>query len=322
MQALASHETVTPSGPHPTDEELAAYIDRRLGAKDRARVTVHLASCDRCYSIFSGVVRFQLEEEEEMSKPAGGKVVPFDRETRRRRRHWWIPSTIAAALALVGIGLVSNVWSRSMTVAKLVAPVEGGQDVTERLWKHAIFRGAGPGDASSTELLELDRRAAVQAGALFVDFHLASAAGDAEKAGDRWEAISIAFSNSLAPDEARVFYDEATAIKKQGALSRVEKALAERERKLVSDDVVNPPYFRLGKWVEAGRLSAELEEPKFFDRWPNWIFLKLARAGWQLDLPDEVRKPLKAIDQAWGTKQYEALAEGFQGILDYYNFRP
>ena len=320
MQELASDEALTADSLHPTDEELAAYVDRRLRGKDRARVTQHLASCDRCYAIFSGVVRFQLEEDEEMGEAAGGKVIRFDKEARwLPRRWWWIPSTLAAALALLCIGLGSVAWNRSLALTKLVEPVEGRKEVATNLWQYSRFRGAGDAEGDS---LELDRRAAVQAGALFVDFHLAAAAGDVEQASEIWRAIGRAVGNSLAgSEEAQAFLDEASAIRDQEALSRIKGSLGDRERALTHDEVLIPSYFRLGKWLEAGRLAAALKEPEFFDRWSNRISLKLALQGWQLDLPAEVREDLKTIDQAWGKRDYASLAKSFQSILDHnYNF--
>ena len=278
-------------------------------------MTKHLASCERCYAVFSGVVRFQLDEENEEQ---AGEVVIFD---RGRRRRWRIPTTLAAALALLGIGVGSIFWSRPMTVAKLVAPVEGRTEVASRLWEHAKYRG--PGDAEGGDSLAADAHASVQAGALFVDFQLAAGAGDDGQAREIWRSVGNAVANTLVgAQEAQAFYDDAAAIETEGALDRILKSLPERERRLEKDEVVHPRSFRLGKWMEAGRLAAELEEPKFFTRWANRQFLRSVLADEEMALSGEARGRLEAIDQAWGSRDYAVLADHFQAVLDIYDFRP
>lgn len=318
MQVLASNEGVTANGIHPSDEELAAYIDRRLRGQDRARITEHLASCDRCYAVFSGVVRFQLEEGAEMGESGGGKVSPIDQETRSRRRRWWIPSTLAAALALLGIGVGSIFWSRPMAVAKLVAPVEGREGAAAILWDHNRFRSAAPSTGDGLA----DAPASVQCGALLVDLRLASQAGQKETAVDLLRTIQRALQGTLyVPEEELTRLTELERSLDQPGFKRLLDDLPALEADWEKEAIVDVSYFRLGKWVEAGRLAAELEEPRFFSRRANRVFLKSTLDDEEMALPEEVEKDLVAIRDAWDSKDYALLAKTFQSILDHYDFR-
>ena len=320
MQVLASNEGVTANGIHPSDEELAAYIDRRLRGQDRARITEHLASCDRCYAVFSGVVRFQLEEGAEMGESGGGKVIPFDQETRARRWRWWIPTTIAAALALVSVGVAYYLFWRLpvMTAADLVAPVEGREGAAANLWNYSRFRSGAPSTGDGLA----DAPASVQCGALLVDLRLASQAGQKETAVDLLRAIQRALQGTLyVPEEELTRLIELERALDQPGLKRLLDDLPALEADWEKEAIVDVSYFRLGKWVEAGRLAAELEEPRFFSRRANRAFLESILDDEEMALPEEVRKDLKTIDEAWASKDYTLLAKSFQGILDYYDFR-
>src|SRR5262245_7966169 len=75
----------------PTEEEMAAYIDGKLGWADGERITGHLASCEDCYAIYMGTVRFQLDSDSETEN-----VVRFP----DRRQPWnWLQWVAAACLA-------------------------------------------------------------------------------------------------------------------------------------------------------------------------------------------------------------------------------
>ena len=96
MQELARiQETSPPGGSCPSAEDLAAYIDGTLDWKDAERVTSHLADCEDCYAVYSGVIRFQLDSEPEAAIP-----VPFPRKREPLPR--WLP---IAALLAVGVGV-------------------------------------------------------------------------------------------------------------------------------------------------------------------------------------------------------------------------
>jgi anti-sigma factor RsiW len=104
-------------GNHPTDEELAGWVDARIGrdgdlSESAPPVTAHLADCDRCRARVAALedVIAVLRAEPPAPDPAalaewkarvlervGGTAAAPD----RRARWWWIPA--AAAAALVGL---------------------------------------------------------------------------------------------------------------------------------------------------------------------------------------------------------------------------
>ena len=47
----------------PSAEELAQYIDGVLPGNRHMEIDEHLCSCAACFEVYTGVLRFQLEEE-------------------------------------------------------------------------------------------------------------------------------------------------------------------------------------------------------------------------------------------------------------------
>ncbi len=78
------------SGAHLAVEEVAGYVDRQLGATERARVEDHLAACAECRA----------------------EVVAVGRLARsfRQRRRWVVSAPLAAAAAVLLLTLVP--WGR------------------------------------------------------------------------------------------------------------------------------------------------------------------------------------------------------------------
>jgi len=104
---MAAPETPIAPGPCPTDEEIAAFLDGTLTAKERAQVVAHLATCKSCYEIFAGAAEFALEAGETAAPPDPGTVIPFPggrRPAVSRPRLWWLGAAAAAVVAL-GIGI-------------------------------------------------------------------------------------------------------------------------------------------------------------------------------------------------------------------------
>src|ERR1700756_3729791 len=53
----------------PSAEQVAAYLDQRLAADDKARFEAHLAHCDFCIGLISSLVQ-QPEAKEQIEVPA------------------------------------------------------------------------------------------------------------------------------------------------------------------------------------------------------------------------------------------------------------
>jgi len=47
----------------PSAEEMAQYIDNLLPGGRHAAIDEHLCSCQACFEVYLGVLRFQLEQE-------------------------------------------------------------------------------------------------------------------------------------------------------------------------------------------------------------------------------------------------------------------
>lgn len=62
LAALALSEA-TPSGPCPSDEELAAWHGDALAEVDMKRVTAHVAHCERCYTIYASFLDIEQPHE-------------------------------------------------------------------------------------------------------------------------------------------------------------------------------------------------------------------------------------------------------------------
>ncbi len=117
---------------HPAPEELAAYHDGRLPPERDAAVREHLVSCEGCGAIVLELATLGEEPEE----PARGTAdfaaaAAWRRQRRRLREHQLLPAAgprihrawlVAAALALVSLGLGSWVTSLKQTVDELRRP--------------------------------------------------------------------------------------------------------------------------------------------------------------------------------------------------------
>ena len=74
---------------HPESEDLAAFVDGKLGGAALAAVTEHLLGCEECRAIAGEAARFRLEGSERRSKPGGGR--------------WWMMLAAAAVASVLFI---------------------------------------------------------------------------------------------------------------------------------------------------------------------------------------------------------------------------
>src|SRR5690349_17072680 len=103
-----------PRGPHPSEETLAAFLDGRLPASERAEVEAHVADCAECLEILSESAAFlEEEEDEEAAQPvtvaAAVVQMPAPRPRSGTNRRWVLAAggalAAAALLALAVRGL-------------------------------------------------------------------------------------------------------------------------------------------------------------------------------------------------------------------------
>lgn len=322
-----------PKNSHPSDAELAAYIDGALGKAEAERVEAHLADCEECYFVYSETLQFQLEE--------GGEVLPFrqpqpeiaqpevDRPPRLQPRvAWW---AAAAAVLVVGAGSwyayqTAFLGLRPELVIADIAPDPQERPLQDILWKYKVYRG---GVNAEPELA----RQSFQVGALLVDFHLSARTGATEPASIVWRQIgSVVDETDYMEELSKRIFAEADRMDPgqnpadaSKSLQAVAVQLPRTEVELRDDSTFFSEYIDLGKWTEAGRVAAKTEDSKFFEDHKNRRFLSYALKEWKPEKSEEVRLQLKKIEQIWdqgelGSRDFKALAGHFQAILDEYDF--
>lgn len=319
MPELAPIQTQPPHS-CPTAEDLACYIDGALSPQEAARVTEHLASCESCFEVYSGVLESQLE-----SEPApGGKVIPFPTEKPRQPVAWWAS---IAALLVVGVGGWGYFYLLAspspLVTADLTAKAQTNTGLPEILWRGTVTRGPGdeaePGNELSPD------KAAFQTGVQVVNLQIALAANDVRNSQDARAGIYRVLGTQSYAGDLRPPYEQlAGAIEK----AKSPKDLLPRASQLAKElrDYLDPLYFDLGQWVEAGRLAAISQDPTFFRQPANRSFLRRAlwrdRLGFKdSKLPAESRGELNEIYQISGQdtlqpSDFVKLQGHFKKILD------
>jgi putative zinc finger protein len=273
MPELAPIQTQPPQGSCPTAEDLACYIDGALSPEEAARVTEHLASCESCFEVYSEVLQFQLESvPAEDTEPETGKVVRFPVERRRPPVVRW--ASIAALLVVgLGFGIYSYLFAppSPLVTADLAAPVQSKTGLAESLWRGVVTRGPGeeiePGNELSPE------KAAFRIGVQIVNLQIALAANNVKNSQDARAGIyRVLRTQSFTGDLPTSYEQLAGAIEK----AKSPKDLLPRASQLAKElsDYLDPLYFDLGQWVEAGRLAAISHDPAFFRQPGNRSFLR------------------------------------------------
>jgi len=332
-----SDEEQPPRGHFPSDEELAAYIDGVLEKEEADRITAHLATCEDCYAIYSGAVRFQLEvdlEEEDKDEDKEKVVVFRPRKelatvprrafTREIRSRQWL--SIAAVLVMgVGVGAYYQIFAPlALMPAEVAKQVSNRPGIVKDLWIGPVFRGEG-GD----EEMNLND-AAFRMGVQLVNLQVSLQAGERRAAQDAIAAILGLLDTGLITEDLKKKYSGIT-----GALEDTQKApssflpqasqlaIDTREVFLAEED----PSLDLGQWVEAGRLAAISKNSAFFNERENRSFLR--RLLWQeklgllddMKLDPETRESLQQIADIsakgnLGASDYVELKRRFEQILE------
>jgi len=272
------------SGNHPSDEELAAYIDRGLVNAEADRIAEHLVSCERCYEIYSETVRLQLDgdvlpfpsPEAERSRDAAARSV-----RRRAVATRWLP---LAALLLISVGggtyfqllapppqLVTTPATPPMAS---LPPAEPG---SSPLWLGPTNRGGG--DHEEIKIDEASFRMGVQT----VNLQATLQAGQVRESQDVIARIWNLLDSQPFTNELKTKYTKITAEveKRPPAELLPEAARLAQEYRGDFDDTTS---LDLGQWVEAGRLAAMAKDPSFFQQSDTRKFLRRLRWNDKLGL--------------------------------------
>lgn len=274
MMVSSTDTRLTKNGCPPL-EDLAAFLDGRLSGEERARMTAHLADCERCYEVFAGAARFQEDSAQKgrVFRFPFPKRKPADPEKPADRDRWKTAALAASALLVVGlgsfIGYQTFLAQQEMVVADLIEPLQG-QEAANQLYEYTRHRsGAEEEGALSWEAPSF------MVGVLLVDLRLSLAAGDVKSSEDLLREIGAELKKVLLmDDEANRYFAEATRLAQTPSVDLLRQIAAtapERERRLGDEDEssLDPEFLAFGKWTEAARLAAVTRTPDFFEKWSN-----------------------------------------------------
>jgi Putative zinc-finger len=235
-------------------------IDGKLTARERARVTEHLAECESCYEIFAGSAHILKDSREEQLHPAA-TLRPFERPRKARAlrpRTWWAAAALAAVLAAT-VGLVvflqggRGAGPSTEQLASLVGPVPSG----EIPWGRRMRGGRG---AQEQEILASEREA-FELGVRFLDVRLALASGDRNDKDEALRRIAGLFAERMtipASTKTIAAYHEIRNKASQGVPPpALLAAAAVAERKAMAELDEDPRMVELGRWAEACRHTGQ-----------------------------------------------------------------
>jgi Putative zinc-finger len=235
-------------------------LDGKLSARERARVTEHLAGCESCYEIFAGTAHILKDSREEQLRPAATPR-PFERPRGARAlrpRVWWAAAALAAMLAAT-VGLVvflqggRGAGPSTEQLASLVGPVPSG-DVS---WGRRMRGGGGP---QEQEMVPMEREA-FELGVRFLDVRLALASGDRNDKDEALGRIGGLFEERMIiPASAKTIaaYREIRNRAIQGVPPpALLAAAAVAERKAMAELAEDPRMVELGRWAEACRHAGQ-----------------------------------------------------------------
>ena len=304
MQEFAPQNSKAFAGPCPSAEDLAAYIDGTLSAKESERITEHLASCEECYAVYMESLQFALESQP--AEPVGvveGELLRF-RGPEKATTRWRAASSVVvrwgslAALLLVGIGTPTYFQLLApppqLVAAQVTPPLPSLPNGAEPMWLGPTTRGEG----DEGEQVKLDE-ASFRMGVQLVNLQATLRAGKVNEAQDVIARIlgllkPQPFSGDLYED-----YKAITGALMNGKPPADLLAEASRLEGIYRKDFEPGTFFDFGQWAEGGRLSAELHDPSFFQKSDNRAFLRRLRWREKLGIGDIVPDPAarESLDQ-------------------------
>jgi hypothetical protein len=312
-------------GRHPRTEDLAAFLDGRLGAPQSGVIVSHVASCPECYEVLSEAIRFvdeesaeatlDGEEEEGLSRP---------RRTWRVIRGpfaWRVGLATLAAAALVV--LVVRPWQDgggSMALPALYEPLS--QDAAA---SRAVLAGIdqhGWPETLGAQPVGTARSSAFRLGVRFVEMEAALRSGDVETA----TRLARRIEGEGRSDEVRAaltaYFSGSSGIAarlEQGASpSSLLPLLHEADSLIVEVEdgvsLVDPLSYRLGQWAIAGQIAAETGQDAFFDSPLHESFFAELR---RTDLPEVWSAPLARIERSLerNPRSRSELASAFRDLV-------
>ena len=317
MQEFAPRNSNPPPTEHwPSSEELAAYIDGTLDEAERERITEHLASCEECYAVYSETLHFQLEP----SQPPDKNVVDFPKPPARQPSWWWRAAAAAVVLLCLG-GSVLLLTAPKLATSE-VAGIVPSPSSDEAFWNGKTMRG----DGASPEAEVPYGQISFGMGVKIVDLQVALQANRKQASETAFAGIynllgSLAGGSDLQKEYEGVRYSR---VKR----SRSELLPATTRLAREAKDLLDKEPLDFGQWVEAGRVTSFLRDPKFLQQPANRFFLSRFLWRQKLGLSEtkadpEVLQALEEISRLLGKgslaqSDYDKLRRSFDRILDIY----
>jgi CHAT domain-containing protein len=234
-------------GACPDPRQLAAYVEGRVTAGERAAIQAHLADCDECREVVADAVRLGDE-------PSSGKVLPFWRRPRARAIGGGVLALAASLILVVQLRPELNPFRRPTPYEELVAAVGTNRVVEGRLtggFEYGPLRTArrsgGSAALSSYEVLAAAARISSEAGREASAGNLHALGVARLLTGDVDSGIqALQDAADLQPNRAAFQNDLAAALLARGSADRPRDfalALAAAERALRADSALSEAYF-------------------------------------------------------------------------------
>jgi hypothetical protein len=300
---------MTARGPHilrtacPTAEDLAALLDNAVDAVERSSLTAHLATCERCYTVFAAAAAFLSDPAQAACTGSIPQPLPssptFSFPPRRARARWLAAAAVLAAAVAIPVYRERSISPR-MVVADLVAPLASHLPTEHFLLDRPAMRGSQQQSSVLSPLpsflvgaLEVDLRLRLAGGAVERSSRIVARIGELLREVDFMEAAGAAYQ------------DESARLTSAGALRRFAAGAAAREEALESDtSLLLPDWVAFGKWTEAGRLAAAARSSAFFEARRNRRYLAFLLRGRLVPLDPWSKSTLREIASRWDRDRF------------------
>jgi hypothetical protein len=276
----AISESTTALAGCPELEELAAFLDGKLTAEERTRLTEHLASCESCYRIFAGTARFLEESREdgqeqpsqpllllpedswqEQSPSSASKPQAPPRLERRRQprasrsRGWWAGAAVAALLiATAGlVVLLQGTGGAGPSTEQLASLVGHPAAAAEFPWPAGgRYRGGADGVPSLPPGGEEFRL-----GVRLLDLRLALQFGNQADATEVLRLLNVLLNRLDYPPTKTIetYRGMKTRVQRGEPLPALLAAAPAAEKQALAELAEDPRIVELGRWTEACRLA-------------------------------------------------------------------
>jgi hypothetical protein len=296
--------SIQQAAPCPDEARLAAFVEDPRGVQDRAELVAHFASCAQCRD----VVRHAHEVRESLEAESG-------RAQSRPGR--WIAAAAACVLVVAGAAYWRATGSGPEAESDLVRPLLGNRTAVERLWSGGAFRGSSRSE-------DLEARS-FSFGVVLVDLRLALAVGNRDASRQRLTLLASWMQDLEFMEEETAFLAQAAERSHDAtALARIGEELDAHANSWNSR--LDPVLLSLGRWAEAARLAAIVQDPAFFAsarnrRVPDWWRTKLGDR-----LPTDVDQLLARIERDWTSKagkpDHLALESALAALISRYGRAP